>query len=81
MARDDADIANDSDMDGDGDGEGDGDGDGEGDASEADGLQQDNSSSCEMSSMSITVWSAIGQRLNALVCHCCERKLPEPENV
>lgn len=46
-------------------------------------LQQpvDATSSCEVSSMSMTVWSAIGQRLNALVCHCCERKLPEPENV
>lgn len=43
--------------------------------------RQDASSSCEVSSMSMTVWSAIGQRLNALVCHCCERKLPEPENV
>ncbi|EDW48944.1 GM11531 [Drosophila sechellia] len=43
--------------------------------------QPDASSSCEVSSMSMTVWSAIGQRLNALVCHCCERKLPEPENV
>jgi len=43
--------------------------------------QPDATSSCEVSSMSMTVWSAIGQRLNALVCHCCERKLPEPENV
>ena len=48
---------------------------------EADALQQQDNSSCEVSSMSMTVWSAIGQRLNALVCHCCERKLPEPENV
>ncbi|ALC49265.1 Pde9 [Drosophila busckii] len=49
-------------------------------ASETDALQQD-SSSCEVSSISMTVWSAIGHRLNALVCNCCERKLPEPENV
>ncbi|XP_030079433.1 uncharacterized protein LOC115482974, partial [Drosophila hydei] len=49
-------------------------------SSESDALHQD-TSSCEVSSMTMTVWSAIGQRLNALVCHCCERKLPEPENV
>lgn len=43
-------------------------------------LQQLQNSSCNVST-SMNFWSAIGNRLSSLMCRCCERKLPDPENV
>lgn len=42
--------------------------------------QQLQDSNCNLSS-TMNFWSALGHRLSSLVCHCCERKLPDPENV
>lgn len=42
--------------------------------------QQLQASNCNVSS-TMNFWSALGNRLSSLVCHCCERKLPDPENV
>lgn len=42
--------------------------------------QQLQTSSCNVST-TMNFWSNLGNRLSSLVCHCCERKLPDPENV